>query len=275
MAEIQLFTILLIILGIAGLLLLGLILYYTFATPEALREYALRRHASRQYERARGTAHRRLLEQAQRRQQDNAERLLQRIRMAEGEKERLRQEQQEALERALAAWIVVERLSQARGIGDQLAYEIRQTVFRGRLEDLYRASQVVIGIGPQRQQAINRWIEYYQTQFDDLLERPFPEKARIKQQYREKIEAEEQKIEQMSEQLEPIQSSLAEIKARLEPLERVSVEDFVAALGNNEAESYTESEVELYVQGVFAEWEAPPDWFRRLVTTDRKEPTNA
>lgn len=274
MAEIELFTILLIILGIAGLLLLGLILYYTFATPEALREYTLRRHAARQYERARGTAHRRLLEQAQQRRQGDSERLLQRIRMAEREKKRLRQEQQEALERALAAWIVDERLSQARGIGDQLAYEIRQTVFRGRLEDLYRASQEVTGVGPQRQQAINRWIQYYQKQFDDLLERPFPGKTRIKQHYREKIEAEERKIEQMREQLEPIQSSLAELKARLEPLERVSVEDFVAALGNNEAGSFAESEVELYVQGVFAEWETPPDWFRRLVSTEQEEATD-
>ena len=51
----------------------------------------------------------------------------------------------------------------------------------------------------------------------------------------------------------------------MEPLEGIGVRDFLKAMRDP---THAPEEIEQYQRGVFAEWEAVPDWFKEIVSQE-------
>ena len=251
-----------------GLMLLASAgVYYLFFRQDSLRRRALAQQASREYERARGRAHRRLLLQAleqPRRERDGIKGDIARLTK---ERALLHEERQQELVQALETDLVTSRLTEINGIGYALASTIREQVFRGKLTDLYSA-QRIRGIGAQKQVAIHQWIRHYQEQLPTLLEGNFKDKSRILAKYQLKFDALDDQLRQLEARLDTVEAKLTVPETALERLQSVTRADFMRARTNGAADS---AKIALFLRGVFAEWETPPDWFQELIAITEED----
>ena len=217
--------------------------------------------ARQEYEQARGTAHKQLLHTAVKLLRQEMKRLSSKLSFARREKDDFNQSYHQALETALVQIIVNEHLQEVPGIGAQRKAQILQQVFHGHLSDLSYAYRLQ-GVGHQTQQALNAWVTSYQRQLPMLLKGDFAGRADIDQKYQPEIEKVEQQIAKLVRQQKELESKITHIANELKWLDAITEKDFYNALKNPEHPSPT---LNLYVQGVFGEWESMPDWFRQAI----------
>lgn len=223
--------------------------------------FQLRELAKQEYEQARGTAHKRLLHAAKNWLEREMRRLILKIDSTRRQKDVISQKYKQALEKALVQIIVHEHLQEVPGIGAQRKAQILQHVFRGQLSDLSRAYQLQ-GVGPQTQEALNAWAASYTRQLPTLLKENFAGRSAIDQQYQPEIEKVEQQLTRLLQQQKALHTKEARIDQEIKWLDAISWKDFYNALKNP---AYPSPTLNLYVQGVFGEWEPMPDWFRDAI----------
>lgn len=222
------------------------------------KQLKLRKQAQIDYGQARGTAHKALLQNAAnslRQQKDLQTDIVQSLR---SEIVNLQENRDQKLKAALTNYLVQVRLTDIPGIGESRKADILRYIYRGQLTDLHSAHQVP-GIGEQTQKAINQWIHANQQKFPQLLRENFPGREEVDSWYHQALSIKEQKIASAQEKIQTIQAQLDPIQVELQWLERVTAEDFYRALKQADA---APPRLDDYIQGVFAEWEAVPDWFR-------------
>ncbi|MCB8924017.1 MAG: SH3 domain-containing protein [Ardenticatenaceae bacterium] len=235
------------------------------------QRFQLRGLAKQEYEQARGTAHKQLLHTAVNLLRQEMKRLSSSISSARRQKDDVNQSYYQALETALVQIIVHERLQDVPGIGAQRKAQILQHVFRGHLSDLSHAYQLQ-GVGHQTQQALDAWVTSYQRQLPTLLESNFVGRAKIDQKYQPEIEKADQQLAKLEQQQRALETKIARIANELKWLDAITEKDFYNALKNPE---HPTPNLNLYVQGVFGEWESMPDWFRQAIDSVESIPTSS
>jgi hypothetical protein len=255
----------LLIAGVFAFLLLSGVLYFAMFRTEAVKHRQLRKLAWQQYEEARGTAHRRLLQTARSRALKERGEVQHALKMSKARQAELICERDRELESALLRHIIGNHLEEVSGIGPSLAYTIRASVFKNSLRDLHQA-HAVYGVGQQKQAAISQWVHYYEAELPRLREKEYPGKRAIVTKYQAKIEAQTQLVAQLTVEQSAYDQRIAQITQVAAPLENVTVKDFVTALKNPDSVS---EQLELYLRGIFAEWEPIPDWFQEIIASQR------
>lgn len=262
------FPLLFVIAGIiAGVVLLSLLFYFVsrrFFGWAALRRRALKRQAGREYEEARGTMHKRLLQQALRQPRRRKKEVERELAATEQRKSRLLEERRRAYLKQAQRAIVMNGLTDVSGIGSVLAGEIRRQVFRNALSDLHQ-SQRVSGVGRQKQSAISAWVRKQERRLPSVINGNFSGKAEITEQYEDSLADADRKKKSLKAELEAIEQDLEAPEAALRRLERVTKVDFIRARTDDGAQT---DALDTYLRGLFAEWEPVPAWFGELITVE-------
>lgn len=225
---------------------------------------ALRRQAKQDYQRARGTAHQQMLDEARTRVQAQLTHRVRERRQAEQTYNRQVQARDQALTRTLVRNLVEAELGSVPGIGPVLKSKIIRRVFRGRLRDLHEAYRLE-GIGSQRQREISRWVRRVEGQLPHRIQEDFTGKAQILAAYREDLAKRRRQVDAMQQRITELQALDAQIDAVLEDLAAVTWEDFHKALSDPSGPSEA---VQRYIVGVFAAWEPMPEWFQHAVSVE-------
>jgi len=123
-----------------------LVIYLAFLWPPEVKRRALMRQARQDYEEARGTAHRHLLQDALRRALESQAENRATRRLQANKLDILQLDHSAALKTRLSEYIIQTRLQQVPGVGQKLKQQIIRSVFRGRLSDLNYAKSVP-GVG--------------------------------------------------------------------------------------------------------------------------------
>jgi hypothetical protein len=249
------------VIGVAIILVAASVLLLFFDT-DSVKQRKLKRLASAEFEQARGTAHRQLLEAAAHPLNAQIREFQRLIQAANKQKRDYLEIRDRKLRSNVAQWLVETRLQEVHGIGNTLKSEIIRTVFHGDLNDLRQAYRVD-GVGPERQEAINHWITHYQKQIPYYLTKYFPGKEEILQEYERAVLAQDRLIQEYEAAQKPIKERLVPINRELSWLKEVKAKDFFQAYQDPEFERG--DEIDRYFRGVFAEWEPMPDWFRAEV----------
>lgn len=129
----------------------------------------LRQQARIDYQQARGTAHKQLLQAAAKNLQQQQQTQQRTIHTAQAKISQLQTTQSRLLKDAFLDHLVHERLTEIPGIGERRKAEILQKVYKGKLTDL-RLAHLLPGIGDQTQAAINKWVNYYQQHLSQELQ---------------------------------------------------------------------------------------------------------
>jgi len=233
--------------------------------PRGLRgvwlRLTLRRRARRAFERARGSQHVRMLREVQERL--DAEWHERHAELVEARRacQLVQSERDEILIVLLSRHLVHTRLDEVSGIDGATKARIIRDVFDGHLEDL-RSAQWVIGLGDVRQRAINDWVLAYRRRFPELLTQEFPGRREVVARFRPRLEVQETRVRALQAQVDELVGLRECVGEALARLWRVTVDDFIAAL-RDPSDSRARAAVAAYERGVFAEWEPPPEWFRR------------
>lgn len=227
------------------------------------KQLKLRQQANIDYQQARGTAHKHLLQTAKNnlnQYQNSQKKIVQnanvKIHLLENERDR-------KLKDALTHHIVHNRLTEISGIGQARSADILRHVYKGELTDLSNAYKLP-GIGEQTQAAINQWVRHYQKNFTKLLTQDFPGKRKIEQAFQQQTLGEYKKIAAANKEIKTLKAPLEKIQTELNWLEKVKPGDFYRKLKNPTA--YV-PELDHYIRGVFSEWESMPIWFRNILET--------
>jgi hypothetical protein len=245
-------------------LLIILAVYGTFSAG-AITRRKLKRQAAIDYQNARGSLHLQMLRDAQRQAQNRLTQCERLLDEKQKELNRLRHRKEEELDQALAGHIIFEHLSEAEGIGAALQEQIIQKVFRGRLEDL-RFAHSVHGVGEDRQKAINAWVKQYKARWPELRAGGFEGKEEILAEYDGEIEIADEQRKQLDLERNKLASRLRRLGSAVAELESVTEADFVSAIRGTSREASLK--VERYRQGLFAEWEPVPEWFKDAMSNE-------
>ena len=225
------------------------------------KQQKLRQQANIDYQQARGTAHKHLLQTAKINLNKRQNRQKEVIQNTNGKIHQLENERDRKLKEALLHHIIHDRLTEIPGIGQARSTDIIRHVYKGKITDLYNA-HMLPGIGEQTQAAINQWVHYYQKNFTKLLDQDFPDKYKTRLLFHEQILAEEGKITSANKEILVLKAPLDRIQTELNWLEKISINDFYRKLKNPVV---SVPELDHYIQGVFAEWEPMPGWFRDVL----------
>jgi hypothetical protein len=229
---------------------------------ESKKRNALKQIAINEYDQARGTYHKKLLQEARNRLEmdvKNSEREIKQLISSCNQKA---YEQKEQLRQCLERYLISTKITEIPGIGQALGSVILNSVYHGNLTDLYRAS-AYSGIGETKQYAINIWVQKYQRKFPSLLITSFPGKDEI-------IKKSEEIISQYNAQIAFKQTEnlianekIQTISQWIEKFSKTTKQDFITAkvdqIGNIE-------NIENYINGVFSEWEPMPAWFKEVIS---------
>lgn len=248
---------------LAGILIVSAV-YFAFFRLAAARYWAIRKRAKLEHENARGTAHLRMLREARRSAWKVSRDCTRDLHDARRTLGQLEQEREKQLRQALERHIAYTYLAQVSGIGPMLRDRIFFSVFRGHLRDLRRA-HVVRGVGEERQWAINVWVREYEARIPTLLNGPFPGKDQTTRRFSGEKKALETKVEGLTARVANLEAQIARMSEAMEPLQGVGVKDFVRVLRDP---TCTSEQIDRYLQGVFAEWEPVPDWFKEVAAQE-------
>lgn len=221
---------------------------------------AIRRHARRDYQNARGYAHLRLLLDVRKSLVQRKMRVQEDIANADRKIEALRAKEKEELLAALEIHLIENRLYEIYGIGSQLKQRILQTTRAKRLKDLYRA-RTVPGIGETKLVEIEKWIRTYSGRLPELVESPFPGRDTIVRRYHSEIAATELEGRTLRETLSAIQQQLASSDPAVIWLAAVQPSTFCRAAMGSPPDI---AAAERFLVGIFAEWEPVPEWFQQI-----------
>jgi hypothetical protein len=226
------------------------------------RRAALRRQAKQDYQRARGTVHRQMLEEAQNRLSAQRRRAIQVHQEAQQAYQEQRQVHAYEFDRALTENLVHTGLDEIPGIGQVLKARIIRFVFRGRLSDLHQAYRLD-GVGKQRQREISRWVREVEALLPQLRKEDFPGRAQMVAAHQAAEAQSRQRVEAAAQDVADLRDLEDHVAGALTGLRGVTWRDFYQVLTEPEAASES---VDRYILGVFAAWEPVPDWFRRAVS---------
>ncbi|MCC6170288.1 MAG: hypothetical protein IT329_23920 [Caldilineaceae bacterium] len=233
----------------------------TYTALTGKQRKAIRRQAQLDYERARGSAHRKLLEETRRQLEQKQAQIdaeMQRIRQ---QLQALEAQYQADLRTALELHFVRDRFDQVPGIGSALKARILSATNARRLADL-AAADTVVGVGESRMAAITAWIADARRQMPTLLAQPFPGRGPIDQRFHEQKSSLQHALAQCQTRSASLHRRMAALDQHLNALKTVTPQTFVEAASG----SQTAQQAALhYTAGLFAEWEPVPGWFREIV----------
>jgi hypothetical protein len=247
---------------VSFLMVWGMVFYAL--NPQIKQRKALQRLAHQDYQNARGTAHLKLLQQGRNRLQSRLVEVEKKIKAGQKTLDMLAKQEREQLKLALERHIVQTYLN-IPGIGARLRDSLIYLVNQGRLHDLTRASLMIKGIGEARQAAINAWLRQWEERIPELLEKDFPEKNKIVKDIASRREKAQAEMSEASIEKEALTGLLYPVDKEILRLKRVKVKHFShAMLGPGE----TNYDLNHYIQGVFAEWEPMPEWFKQMLSLE-------
>ena len=248
-------------LGLGALFLMLLGLLVAFLVVQIIQTSRLRKKSRHDYRTARGTQHKRQLRSSL----SNLEREIRLLRsgIEKTKKQLANLEQQRASELrfTLCRYLVNDRLTEVRGIGPELSKRIVRSCFRSGLSDL-RQAQYVSGVGPTRQQAINRWIQRYESALPRLLGEGFPGKASVGEKYEKQERELKYKLGAARKALEKRIALSRTGQTAYKKLSAVRLHHFDRALSGKSSDSTVP---EWYFEGVYPAWESAPEWFETLL----------
>ncbi|MBN1262523.1 MAG: hypothetical protein JXB35_17715 [Anaerolineae bacterium] len=232
------------------------------------RRRKLRRQANADYENARGTAHLTILQQAHTALLQKKRDLDRTLPERKQQLINLEHQQQQALDTALAQFLVTTRLTEVDGIGQRYRNDILRHVFRTSLDDLHYAYHVH-GISRRRQANINAWVASYKRRWSQLKAQDFPGKTEINAGYQGQQTPLRKQIEQLTEQQQKVTALLQRLATEIASLSQIKRKDFIrAALHPERDPGYLET----YLRGCFAEWEPVPEWFKEAISYEVSRP---
>ncbi|MFN8483072.1 MAG: hypothetical protein U0768_08490 [Anaerolineae bacterium] len=241
--------------------ILVLLAVAAFFNPSSVKRRQLSHLARQHFQNSRGTAHLRLMREAEARLQMELGACNSELARLTNDLANLDREEEGELSRKLQRYLVRTRLTEVRGVGEAIRDQILSHVFQGNLTDLYAANSIS-GVGETRQQAINAWVQHYVALLPTLRQSDFTGKSAILSRFAERRGEVQEQLTQSSTRRDEIQDQLGRLHGETEKLARVTERDFHAALLGQKAPS---ADLDAFNGGVFAEWEAMPDWFRRIV----------
>ena len=220
--------------------------------------------AKRDFQRARGTQHRKQIEHALaaiRTQvgqlQGDTKRLEHQMTVLEGEEAR-------ELDHALARYLVSTRLGDVPGVGRARIQSISDSVFRSQLSDLHSAHHVP-GIGPTTQAAISNWVNRMQSTWPQLRSASFSDKQQILDGYAAQRQALEQQRVMLVQRITTLQNLDQLATRELQVLSRITTADFRRALKVSGDRKNAE-DLQRYILGLFPPWGTAPPWYTELLS---------
>ena len=212
------------------------------------------------YRAARGTHHRRSLEQSLPNLQSEIKELNCKVQEIDNGIESVGQRLDIELRTRLLPLLIREKLPTLQGISEQFADKIIKSVFRGKLDDLRNAHHYVRGIGDSKQSEIDRWVRRTKSEMPKLLRQDFEGRKAIDEHYNNQKRQLLEELKEVQGRLDSLeQLENVGIKA-LKSLTRVSPRSFVKHLMGTPSGQ----DLSKYMQGLFAPWERPPGWFKVL-----------
>jgi hypothetical protein len=229
--------------------------------------------ARRDFAAARGTQHRHQVERAV----GSVRARVQALRSDAGRLDRrlaeLERDESQELNKALARFLVSERLDEVPGIGPTRVAAILASVFRSKLSDLHSA-HLAPGIGPQTQAAISAWVTYMEARWPELRGAPFTGKQQIPDRYaatRADLTAQRSALARRIAALEVLERRAAEALALLS---RVTAADFRRAL-RRRGRAKDQDALRQHVLGLFPPWAKTPDWYVDLLNAGEGDEAGA
>lgn len=228
---------------------------------EQKKKRVLQKIARHDFEDARGTAHAKLLKESRETKLQELRYVEKQISKYQKERQKIYDQDQKELLRALERHLVFDRLNEVPGIGQKYHHELATQVFRTSITDLRRANQIP-GIGENKQYEIDKWISYYQSQIPEMIKKDFPGKAEIVKNSIQIINEIDNFLIKMNSVKKELEEKIKSIDTVLTDLCHVSVNDFINL---RLAPEQKNPKVDQYLIGLFPEWEPMPDWFKNLM----------
>ncbi|NMC29935.1 MAG: hypothetical protein GYA45_07690 [Pelolinea sp.] len=223
---------------------------------------ALEKIAFGEFESARGTYHLKMLKDAQTRFQSIVKDYNLEILESNDQIREIEDNTKKQLSQCLERYLISTKITEIPGIGAALGQRILKFIYKNTLTDLYR-SFALNGIGDQKQLQINIWVHKYLEEIPGLLLKDFPGKEEIIIQSNDKIYTIQEQIKQKISEKSMVEKKLEMINFWINKLEKTTLNDFITARVENKGNF---SEIEEYINGVFAEWEPIPDWFKEVIS---------
>lgn len=241
----------------------GVIIVYLLR-PSARMQRAVLHQARLDYQDARGTAHLRLLHRGR----ANLRARIGVLAKEENDNQKilktLEAQEQEELRLTLERYIVQHYLD-IPGIGQKLRSDLVHIASQGRLDDLKYAHQRIYGIGEARQASINFWVQRWEERIPGMLQEDFPGKNEIAKDYAARRKNVLDRLSRLAAEKEPLEEILNLASVEIQRLEQVKPRHFQQILLTPGAVS---TEVDHFIQGVFAEWEPMPAWFKEMLALE-------
>jgi len=221
----------------------------------------LKKMASLEFEQARGRQHLDLLLATQDNLNTKVKDIMKKIRDMEEKRGEIEQSTHNVLQRKLEYHIVSTRIYEIPGIGKTLGDSIKRQIYQNSINDLRFASRLQ-GIGESKQYAINRWIRKYELEIPKLMKQDFPGKRELLLVSAKKIYILNEEIGKLQARKESLGKKLETINPWIEKFQAISREDFINARLDNQINN---AEIDLFIKGIFGEWETMPDWFKDVL----------
>ena len=177
---------------------------------------------------------------------------------------KLLREKDNQLNKKLETQIVEQHFQEIKGIGSGLSQRVLKEVFNGRLNSL-RNAILVNGVGDERQEQINKWVNIYKKQATIQMESNFPGKMAILSKYDKKIRSAEIQHEESKNTLKIIQGKVDKCLLEIDKLNKIKPSNFVDAYSD---QTETNEDLNYFIKGVFGEWETIPSWYKELLEGD-------
>lgn len=245
---------------IAGLILLISIII--LISPRFRKWAAMRKQAKAEYVSARGFHHLKLLKSAVKQRSIQIAQLQNEKANWEKKLKSTQVEFQNDLSQALVKYIAKNKLSEVPGIGSVLSDRIYYQVYQGKLSDFRNASNVN-GVGQEKQWAIDRWVTKYENALPSLIQKDFPGKRKIEEEYHARIQGIDGQISSNKIVLNNLLVLRDKANKELAWLEKVKPSDFVPG---EQTKSSAIERISQFSAGVFPEWEDLPVWFSEFIS---------
>lgn len=229
----------------------------------------LRSRAKRDFRNARGTQHRRYIEQALAAVRTRIATLQADVRQLDDRVAMIERDELSELDQALARYLVATRLDDVPGVGPSRVRAILDAGFRGELSDLHTA-HTLESIGPKTQNAISAWVREMQGRWPRLRNESFPGKQQILDRNAPHWRDLEQRRATLSAKITSLQALERQAGEELVRLSAVTVADFRRALTGRRDASGADA-IRRYLLGTFAPWSMVPSWYADLLTAAEGE----
>ncbi len=215
----------------------------------------------KEYLATRGTQHLTMMKSTLPNLQKRIKQLKSKITQQQAELDQILGKQQSDFEQYLGQQIVEKKLINVPGIGNSLRDDIITYCFDGTISSLLEANRLS-GIGPEKYFNIRVFVDEVELDISKKVTTRFSGRANIEAKYETRIKTLQNIVRKLSSELRPLEKLYTIANDEKSKLETINVMDFVKASKGNSDSSRRVTE---FINGVFAEWDKMPDWFRTLV----------